>query len=217
MLRWGFPCPPGVPGNRAVTNVRNTGSSYWREWMRPEYRRLVPATAFCGYANGKPAVPHWFALDESRPLFAFPACGGPGRAHGAPRRIGGGRASPVRLPDLRIECRVAPIHPKAMPVILTTPEECDIWMTAPIPEALHLQLSVSGWPVVRRSPGREAGPAGHVTRDSIGVAAVVLLASRTQPSPAGSSGPRLLPSLNCPRVIARSLATAGFDHGGVDA
>jgi putative SOS response-associated peptidase YedK len=26
---------------------------------------------------------------------------------------------------------VAPIHPKAMPVILTTPEEAETWMTAP--------------------------------------------------------------------------------------
>jgi putative SOS response-associated peptidase YedK len=26
---------------------------------------------------------------------------------------------------------VAPIHPKAMPVILTTQEECDVWMRAP--------------------------------------------------------------------------------------
>lgn len=26
MLRWGFPSPPGVPGNRVVTNIRNTGS-----------------------------------------------------------------------------------------------------------------------------------------------------------------------------------------------
>jgi putative SOS response-associated peptidase YedK len=26
---------------------------------------------------------------------------------------------------------VAPIHPKAMPVILTTEEECDVWMRAP--------------------------------------------------------------------------------------
>ncbi len=45
MLRWGFPCPPGVPGNRAVTNIRNTGSSYWRSWMKPEYRCIVPVTA----------------------------------------------------------------------------------------------------------------------------------------------------------------------------
>ena len=31
------------------------------------------------------------------------------------------------------------IHPKAMPVILTTPEEIDVWMDAPTEEALKLQ------------------------------------------------------------------------------
>ena len=34
---------------------------------------------------------------------------------------------------------VGAIHPKAMPVILTTPDEVEIWMTAPAEEALKLQ------------------------------------------------------------------------------
>ena len=34
---------------------------------------------------------------------------------------------------------VGAIHPKAMPVILTTPEEVETWMTAPPEEALKLQ------------------------------------------------------------------------------
>jgi putative SOS response-associated peptidase YedK len=34
---------------------------------------------------------------------------------------------------------VAPIHPKAMPVILTTPEEVDLWLGGETPEALKLQ------------------------------------------------------------------------------
>jgi putative SOS response-associated peptidase YedK len=34
---------------------------------------------------------------------------------------------------------VGAIHPKAMPVILTTGEEIDVWMSAPAEEALKLQ------------------------------------------------------------------------------
>ena len=34
---------------------------------------------------------------------------------------------------------VGRIHPKAMPVILTTPEEIEAWLTVPVEEALKLQ------------------------------------------------------------------------------
>ena len=34
---------------------------------------------------------------------------------------------------------VAPIYPKAMPVILTTPDEVDLWLAADAPKALELQ------------------------------------------------------------------------------
>lgn len=140
MLRWGFPSPSGVPGNRAVTNIRNTGSSYWRAWLQPQWRCLVPVTAFCEYAPGKPAVPHWFALGEDRPLFAFAGLWWPWTG------TRGTKADPVEdehhlFAFLTCEPNavVAPIHPKAMPVILTTPEECEAWMTAPIPDSLALQ------------------------------------------------------------------------------
>ena len=70
MMRWGFPPPPAL-GTRPVTNVRNVKSPYWRGWLKPDFRCLVPATSFCEYTDSRPKVPHWFALDETRPVFAF--------------------------------------------------------------------------------------------------------------------------------------------------
>ena len=39
---------------------------------------------------------------------------------------------------------VAPIHPKVMPVILTTPAEVDLWLGADTPDALELQRPLPG-------------------------------------------------------------------------
>ena len=84
-MRWGFP-PVAKPGARPITNVRNLQSGYWRGWLKPEFRCVVPATSFCEYDERHSKRPTWFALGEDRPLFAFPGCGGPGPAPAGPRR-----------------------------------------------------------------------------------------------------------------------------------
>jgi putative SOS response-associated peptidase YedK len=134
MMRWGFPPPPNAPP-RPVTNVRNLQSPYWRNWLKREHRCLAPATSFCEYTDGLPKVPHWFALGEDRPLFAFAAIW---RAWTGERKEAGEHVLFSILTCAPNDV-VRPVHAKAMPVLLTTPEECDAWLSAPVEEALALQ------------------------------------------------------------------------------
>jgi putative SOS response-associated peptidase YedK len=143
MFRWGIPGPKQF-GEHPVTNVRNVKSPHWRPWLKPEFRCLVPVSSFSEYADTKPKkTPTWFALDEDRPLFAFA---------GIWRPWTGVRGTKAENPD-RVEAEhhlfsfltcepngvVGLIHPKAMPVLLTTPEDWSTWLAAPMGIALALQ------------------------------------------------------------------------------
>lgn len=110
----------GKPIQKPVTNVRNLASPFWRSTIAaPAQRCLVPFTAFAEPRpgkdeNGRPAN-WWFTVpaaelscfagiwrwSEGRPRFAFLTC------------------DPNPL--------VAPLHDKAMPVILQ-PEDYDRWL-----------------------------------------------------------------------------------------
>ena len=133
-MRWGFPPPPNL-ATRPVTNVRNTSSPYWRNWLQPAARCLVPATAFCEYTDSAPKVPHWFALAPDRPLFAF---AGIWRRWRGVRKGEDGEHLLFAFLTTEANDLVRPVHAKAMPVILTG-ADCDAWLEADLPTVLALQ------------------------------------------------------------------------------
>lgn len=149
-LTWGMPTPEehlkarDAP-DRGVTNVRKTWIDHWRQWLGVEHRCVVLATAFSEYGQAPDPVTgkkplYWFARDESQPLFFFA---------GIWTRWTGTRGS-MKTPrpgehelfaflTINPNNLVKPIHPKAMPAILTTREEVELWLTADWQQAKALQ------------------------------------------------------------------------------
>jgi len=147
MMRWGMPSPAfalkGRKTDPGVTNVRNVTSPHWRRWLRVEHRCIVPFTSFSEYEttpDGK-KVPVWFAADEDRPLRFF---AGIWTNWTSTRKVKEGEVNADLFAFLTAAANgvVGPVHPKAMPVILTSEDAIETWMAAPAEEALRLQRPV---------------------------------------------------------------------------
>lgn len=123
-----------------TTNIRNVRSKHWTRWLGPEHRCVVPFNSFSEF-NKAEGGDVWFALDETRPLACF---AGVWANWTSVRKVKEGETTNDLYAFMTTEpnTEVFAIHPKAMPVILTTPEEVEIWMTAPVEKALKLQ-----WPL----------------------------------------------------------------------
>ncbi|MEJ0059158.1 MAG: SOS response-associated peptidase family protein [Terricaulis sp.] len=129
-MRWGFPSPEA--GKRPVTNVRNLTSPYWRGWLAPQWRCLVPFTAFGEWTDATPTRQAMFAL-PGEPMAMFAGIWRPWTGRRGPAR------APVDGEHLLfgiLTCApnavVAQIHAKAMPVILASAADQDAWLSAPL-------------------------------------------------------------------------------------
>lgn len=143
--RWGMPTPQvflaGKRTDPGVTNIRNVASAHWRRWLGVPHRCLVPFTSFSeidSRAGAPRNHPVWFALGPDRPLAFF---AGLRTEWTSVRKLKEGEVTVDAFAFLTCppNAEVAPIHPKAMPVILTTPAEWRLWLTAPVTDALTLQ------------------------------------------------------------------------------
>lgn len=143
--RWGMPTPrvllEGKRTDPGVTNIRNVASAHWRPWLGWQNRCLVPFTSF-SEIDSRPAAPRnhpvWFALGQDRPLGFFAGLWTPWTSV---RKLKEGPVTADLFGFLTCaaNAEVAPVHPKAMPVILTRPAEWRQWLMAPTAEALSLQ------------------------------------------------------------------------------
>lgn len=146
-MRWGFP-KVDEPRATWVTNARHVMNKsgpapYWAEWTGPEYRCLIPATSFFEPDQRTVGTGAFreveFARADGLP-FMFAGMWRPWTGtRGTKKEPVEGEHELFTFLTTSPNALVKPVHSKAMPVMLTSWDECETWLNEPIGEAIQLQ------------------------------------------------------------------------------
>jgi putative SOS response-associated peptidase YedK len=139
-----------------VTNIRSLRSKHWTRWTALDHRCIVPFTSSVSSTKTMAVISGSTRVGRS------PFSQGSGKTHG--RRSA--RSRKARPNDLfaflttNANDVMKPLHGKAMPVILTKPEEVETWMRSPWDEAKALQEPDDALRIVAKGPSKyDSNPA----------------------------------------------------------
>ena len=157
-MRWGMPGPvfPGVGGKiprpAFITNIRNAASGHWKRWLAGTNvvsgtdknaggRCVVPAIAFSepDRTTSKPVINRWFGRTDGLPFFFAGVWREWSGDHGTIKAPDAGRHRLFSFLTTEPNSVVAPVHEKAMPVMLLSAEDVKRWLYGTTTDALELQ------------------------------------------------------------------------------
>lgn len=143
-MRWGLPGPP-TTGYAPVTNIRNIKSPHWRGVLGVQHRCLVPFTAFSEYDDASPKGAkqiRWFAAPDRRMMFFAGVSNTWEGDYGSKKEPNVGTHTLFSFLTTEANDLVRPVHAKAMPVVLSSPDLCEAWLTLPPASINEIQDAV---------------------------------------------------------------------------
>ena len=157
-MLWGF--PPFKPGAGYGTNFRSLKNHLWRDRLDREHRCVVPATAFSEPDKNTPkgsVVWRWFERTDKQPFF-FAGIWRPWTGdRGTKKAPNIGDHTLFSIMTTEPNAVVEPIHEKAMPVMLMTPDDVEQWLGGvSVDDALKMQKPAPDNAIVIRPPEKKA-------------------------------------------------------------